>query len=193
MEEKIWSYNESGNKEKLPYIHQFQKLKQDVENTTSFRSSLCSILDISQNRVRNSAVQNFSLGIIDWLMEFPIIIELYINNISFRDLLWKEIQKITFSDFMDSFSEIGQNVVSWSSYEKWKAGVRVLLLLSGIGWLLKQFGYSVVKNAGNISVRTISVATGITWIHGVWYATENRWKKTIRNSNPDEVLKNLLF
>lgn len=45
-------------------------------------------------------------------MEFPIIIELYINNISFRDLLWKEIQKITFSDFMDSFSEIGQNVVS---------------------------------------------------------------------------------
>lgn len=142
-------------KEQINIQNGITKLKGDIEKTNSFRSSLCVFFNVSQNISENNGIQNFTLWIIDGLMEFPIIVEMYVNNEWFRDLLWQEFKKISFSNLVDSIIDIWENLKNGDFYNKGKASVRTLLLFSGIAWLLRQFGYTVVKASWNISIKNV--------------------------------------
>ncbi len=187
------SYFENNQKPQINITEGMKNLKKDIENTTRFRSSLCSLFWVSEEQSKNNAFQNFRLGIIDGLMEFPAIVEMYINNEWFRDLLWEELKKISFSDLLNSLWEIGKSLSEGDPYEKWKWSTRALLLITGIGWILKQFGLMVVKNAWKITIKNVAIWTWTTTFHGIWYATENRWKKTFQERNHRLISKNLPF
>lgn len=170
----------SSQKEQINIQDGINKLKGDIEKTTSFRSSLCVFFNVSQNKSKNNSIQNFTLWIIDGLMEFPIIVEMYVNNAWFRDLLWQEFKKISFSNVLDSITDIWNNLKNGDFYDKGKASVRTLLLFSGIAWLLRQFGYTVIKTAWDISIKNVIVGVGLTGSHWLGYATQDRFKDTIK-------------
>jgi DNA gyrase/topoisomerase IV subunit B len=97
---------------------QLEKLQNDVEHTSAFRDSLCKQLNISLSKQENSNLGNFTLGIVDGIIEFPTIVELYINNPKFRNQLWLTLKQLSIRDFVNSILDIGKDIVYGDAYEK---------------------------------------------------------------------------
>lgn len=153
------------------------ELKKDVDITSSFREQISQKLGISLDQTKNSNFKNFSLGIIDWLMEFPAIIELYINNSQFREQFWITLKQISMRDFLNSIIDIWDELINGEAYKKWKSSVKVLLLSTGLVWLLRQFGCKILQQWATISIKKVSIASGALLTHAIAYAWDNHVKE----------------
>ena len=151
------------------------------ENTTGFRKSLCEKIGISENSKENTSFGNFSLWIIDWMMEFPIIVELYLNNAWFRDAFWIELKNIGISDFTEAIVNIWKWFSEWTAYEKWKSSVKSLLLFTWIGGILRWFWVILMRKWSNVILTKIWIWAVASWIHWTWYALSERWELTIKS------------
>ena len=164
-------------------------LKLSIGVTIDFRRALTQKLDLSLDTRENSSIQNFTLGIIDGLMEFPMIAELYNKNPDFREIFWLTIKQIGISDFVRSLLEIKNDIVEGDAYSRWKSWVKWILLLTGIWGVLRQFWWVVIKSGPWVTMKKVAMSATLTATHGVAYS----WNSNIKESLGANIEAQLAF
>ncbi len=161
------------------------ELSKDVEWTNKVRLKFYETYFISEKETENNVVWNFFKWIIDALLEFPWVVELYYNNEDFRKKLHEAIKNLEVNDYIDVFWEIGDNLIEWRAYLKWKATAQVVMLATGMQWAIKTVTKKVVQVSSELSIKPVAASMVVTWLHTTWYAMSTKQEKWYHNKIKD--------
>lgn len=157
------------------------ELSKDVELTNKVRLKFYETYFISEKETENNVVWNFFKWIIDALLEFPWVVELYYNNEDFRKKLHEAIKNLEVNDYINVFWEIGDNLIEWRAYLKWKATAQVVMLATGMQWAIKTVTKKVVQASSELSIKPVAASMVVTWLHTTWYAMSTKQEKWYHN------------
>ncbi len=156
-------------------------LKNDIEWTKYCRDNIMMAFWISPEKSQNTTIQNFLFGLTDGLLELPAIVELYYKNQEFRDQLHIALRQVSVKDLVNAIIELWDNITNGDAYARWKSGIKILFLSTGLFALLRQFWYIATKTMGKLSIKKSTIASITTWVHSVGYATDSYTKNKFRN------------
>lgn len=161
------------------------ELSKNVEWTNKVRLKFYETYLIWEKETENNVVWNFFKWIIDALLEFPWVVELYYNNEDFRKKLHEAIKNLEVNDYIDVFWEIGDNLIEWRAYLKWKATAQVVMLATGMQWAIKTVTKKVVQVSSELSIKPVAASMVVTWLHTTWYAMSTKQEKWYHNKITD--------
>lgn len=163
---------------KVDTKNRLSELSRNVEWTNKVRLDLYETYSISENENENSVVWNFFKWILDGLLEFPWVVELYFKNEDFRKKLHEEIKHLKVSDYIDAFQEIGDNLIEWRAYLKWRSTAQVVMLATGMTWAVKAITKkAILQIPWEWIAKPVFVWIGATWLHSTWYAMTTKQEK----------------
>lgn len=161
------------------------ELSKNVEWTNKVRLKFYETYLIWEKETENNVVQNFFKWIIDALLEFPWVVELYYNDEDFRIKLHEAIKNLEVTDYIGAFWDIKDNLIKWRAYLKWKATAQVVMLATGMNGAVKGITKKVAQISSELSMKPITTSMAVTWLHTTWYAMSTKQEKWYHNKITD--------